>query len=98
MQSVRNRVPFFGAFDWTQIHPQVDLLNLFQATYGDGRVPAVDVLLRPGALIDVSDGMARLLEDLRLAGEEYERQSEQGDRELVGRMEAYDAAKRLSEC
>jgi hypothetical protein len=45
--SLRNRVPFYGQFDWGQIPDQVKYIVLFLASYGESRAPAIDVLVRP---------------------------------------------------
>ena len=97
VRSVRHRVPFYGDFDWTQIHPQIDRIILFEATYGDNRVPAVDVVMRPSASADVSVGLSRFLEELRLAGEDYRRQSEEDEHKLVTELMEYEARKRQAQ-
>jgi hypothetical protein len=97
VQSVRSRVPYFGDFDWTQIHPQIDHILLFGATYGDSRVPAVDVLTRPSAMSSMPVGLARLFDDLHLAGEDYRRQSEEDERELVAQLMDYEARHQRAE-
>jgi len=97
VHSVRHQVPFYGDFDWTQIHPQIDRMILFQETYGDNRLPAVDVVTRPSVSVDVSAGLGRLLEDLRLAGEDFHRQCEEDDRKLIAELTAYEARRRRTE-
>jgi hypothetical protein len=97
VQSVRQKVPYYGDFDWTQIHPQIDRIILFEATYGDNRLPAVDVVTRPSASADVAAGLGRFLEELRLAGEDYRRQSQEDERELVAQLMEHEARKRQTQ-
>jgi hypothetical protein len=94
--SVRSNVPFFGRFDWSQIHPQVHHIILFQATYGDGRYPAIDVWERPGETANSSGGLRRFFEDLRLTGMDYHRQAVEDERKLVKQLMRYEKAKRRS--
>ena len=90
------KFPTIGDFDWTQIHPQIDRIILFEATYGDNRVPAVDVVTRPSASADVSVWTGRFLEELHLAGEDYRRQSEEDEHKLVTELMEYEARQRLA--
>lgn len=91
VESVRRQVPFYGHFDWTQIHPQVNHIILYEATYGDGRYPAIDVLVRAEHLTMLVDGLDRFFAVLGLAGEDYHRQRAEDERELVERLMQYEA-------
>ncbi len=92
--SLRNRVPFYGHFDWTQIPEQVRYLVLFLASYGDNKSPAVDVLVRPEYRSNVPDEIDQFLEQLRLAGENYHRERAENERVLVTQLTRYEAEQR----
>jgi hypothetical protein len=92
--SVRNNVPFYGFFDWSQIHPQVDRIIVYQATYADGAYPTVDVWERPGKETCNTDSLYPFLEMLRSAAEDERRQSANEERDLVRRLVRFEAMKR----
>lgn len=94
VHAIRNEVPFYGDFDWDQIHPQVNMIIFFEATYGDGRAPAVDFLIRPKSIPEITGAPSRFIECLLRAGGTYERQSKQDDIDLVRDLTAYEARKR----
>jgi hypothetical protein len=96
VESVRNNVPYYGYFDWSQIHPQVGRIIVYQSTYGDNAHPSVEVWERPGKETGEADQLSPFVEMLRLAGEDERKQSAKEVHDLVQRLMRREAMKRQS--
>lgn len=94
VESVRNKVPHYGYFDWSQIHPQLNRIIVYQATYADSAYPSVEVWERPGNETCATDSLYPFIHTLLVAGEDERRQRAEGERELVKRLMQYETKKR----
>ena len=91
VESVRNNVPFYGKFDWTQIQHQVDRIIVYQATDADNAYPSIEVWERPGKETVPRDPLFPFIQALRMAGEARRRQNAEEESDLVARLMRHEA-------
>lgn len=92
--SVRGNVPFYGYFDWSQIHPQVDRIIAYLATYADNALPAIKVWERPGSETRETDRHYPFVEMLMSAAEDERQQRVAEEHTLVRRLMRHEAIQR----
>jgi len=98
VHSLRNNVPFYGEFDWARIPDQINCIVLFMATYDEAKLPAVDVLIRPGEERNAPEGFDRVLEALSQAHNEQIKQEAEETSEFIRQMTRYEAKQREKDC